>query len=296
MKVGGQAIIEGVLMMGRNVAIAVRNEKDEIVVERIGKRTPSSSKWFRIPFIRGLVSLYYSLYYGIYALNRSAEISTGEKMKKSESFWTLVLALALAVGLFLILPVFLVGLFKPLKDNEFLFSLTEGFFRVGLFLIYVAVISTFKDVKRLFQYHGAEHKTIHAFEASEPLVAQNIKKHSTIHPRCGTNFVMIFLIVSVIVFSLLGIAGPLSAIERVTSRVVLIPIVMGLSYEFLRAASKGSRLLRVLSLPGLILQKMTTAEPDEKQIETAISALQAAIEEQDTSQQEIKKEGPEFFG
>jgi len=193
----------------------------------------------------------------------------------------LVLALALAVGLFLILPVFLVGLFKPLKDNEFLFSLTEGFFRVGLFLIYVAVISTFKDVKRLFQYHGAEHKTIHAFEASEPLVVQNIKKHSTIHPRCGTNFIMIFLIVSVIVFSLLGIAGPLSAIERVISRVVLIPIVMGLSYEFLRAASKGSRLLRVLS---------------EKQIETAISALQAAIEEQNTSQQEIEKEGPEFFG
>ncbi|MEJ5229658.1 MAG: DUF1385 domain-containing protein, partial [Pseudothermotoga sp.] len=224
MKVGGQAIIEGVLMMGKSVAIAVRNNSGEIVVEEIGKKTPSSLKLFKVPFLRGLISLYYSLYYGIYALDRSAEISSGQKMKKSETFWSIFLAVVLAVGLFLALPVFLTSLFTFLRDNEFLFSLTEGLIRLGLFLLYVYIISLLKDVKRFFQYHGAEHMVIHAYESNEPLVSERIRKYSTIHPRCGTNFVMIFLIFSIIFFSLLGWTLPMNIFWKVLSRVIFIPV------------------------------------------------------------------------
>ncbi|MGB9820683.1 MAG: DUF1385 domain-containing protein [Pseudothermotoga sp.] len=296
MKVGGQAIIEGVLMMGKNVAIAVRDNKGAIVIEEISRKTPSGSKLFKVPFVRGLVSLYYSLYYGIFALDRSAEISSGQKMKKSETVASLLFAVVLAVGLFLVLPVFLTNMLKFLKGNEFVFSIVEGLIRLGLFLLYVYIISLFKDVRRIFQYHGAEHMVIHAYEANEELTIENIRKFSTIHPRCGTSFAMIFLIVSIIVFSLLGSVVSLGILWKVISRIILIPIVIGLSYEFLRISAKGSRLMSILTAPGLILQKLTTALPDDSQIEVAVSALKKAVGEENTTDQKKDGEGPEFFG
>lgn len=296
MKVGGQAIIEGVLMMGKNVSIAVRDNKGTITVEEISRKTPASSKLFKIAFLRGIISLYYSLYYGIYALDRSAEISSGQKMKKSETITSLFFAVALAIGLFFILPVFLTSLMKFLKNNEFVFSFVEGLIRLGLFLLYVYVISFFKDVRRIFQYHGAEHMVIHAYESNEELTIENIRKHSTIHPRCGTSFAMIFLIFSIVIFSLLGSLVPLGVFGKVLSRIILIPVVVGFSYEFLRVSAKGSKFMKVLTSPGLVLQKLTTAVPDDSQIEVAIAALRKAVAEQDKADQKKDAEGPEFFG
>lgn len=296
MKVGGQAVIEGVLMMGKKVVVAVRNSEGKIVIEEIAKKSPSQSKFFKIPFLRGIVSLFYSLYYGIYALDRSAEISSGQKMKKSETFWSIFLAVVMAVGLFIISPVMITNLLGFLKQNEFLFSLTEGLIRIAMFLIYVGIISFLKDVKRIFQYHGAEHMSIHTYEAGEELTVENAVKHSTIHPRCGTNFAMIFLIASIIVFSLLGIVKPNSLAWRVVIRVVFIPLVIGVAYEFLRISARRSKISKIFILPGLLLQKLTTAKPDESQLAVAIAALKEAISEENSADAQVDHEGPEFFG
>lgn len=274
MKVGGQAIIEGVLMMGKKIVIAVRNDKGEIVKEELGKI--KNKKVLKIPFVRGFFSLYYSLYFGLKGLNRSAEISTGEKMKTSETIFSLLVAIVFGIGLFVILPVLLTG-FLGVKNDEFLFSIVDGFIRLFMFLLYVWIISFMKDVKRVFQYHGAEHKTIHTYESGEELKVENVKKHSRIHPRCGTNFIMIFLIIAIILFSLFGISGPLSWGKRILIRIVFIPVIASLSYELLKLFDKFS-FLRFLSFPGLLLQKLTTAEPDEKQIEVAIESLKFALE------------------
>ncbi|ABR30903.1 metal-dependent enzyme [Thermosipho melanesiensis] len=274
MKVGGQAIIEGVLMMGKKIVIAVRNEKGEIVKEELGRI--KNKRILKIPFVRGLFSLFYSMYFGLKGLDRSAEIATGEEMKKSDTFFSIFLAIVLGIGLFILLPVYLTGLLG-VKNDEFLFSLVDGFIRLAFFLIYVWVISFMKDVKRVFQYHGAEHKTIHAHENGEELTVENIKKYSTIHPRCGTNFIMIFLIVAIVLFSLFGIYNPLTWGERILVRIIFIPIVASISYELLKLFDKV-KFLRFLALPGLLLQKLTTAEPDERQIEVAIESLKFALE------------------
>lgn len=296
MKVGGQAIIEGVLMMGKNISIAVRDNKGTIVVEEISKKTPTSSKLFKVIFLRGIISLYYSLYYGIYALDRSAEISSGQKMKKSETVSSLLFAIALAIGLFFILPILLTDLVKSLKGKEFVFSLVEGLIRLGLFLLYVYIISFFKDVKRVFQYHGAEHMVIHTYESNEDLIVENVRKHSTIHPRCGTSFAMIFVIISIIIFTVLGSLFHLGLFGKIISRVTLIPVVVGFSYEFLRVSARGSRFMKILTSPGLVLQKLTTATPDDSQIEVAIAALRKAVGEEDKADHKKDNEGPEFFG
>ncbi|AEH50677.1 DUF1385 domain-containing protein [Pseudothermotoga thermarum] len=279
MKVGGQAIIEGVLMMGKRVVIAVKNQDGNVIVEELSVKVPSNSKMFKIPLIRGLISVYYSLYYGILALNRSAEISTGQKMKKSETFWSIVLAVGLAVGLFIVLPTLLINLIKGLKENEFLFSLFEGIVRLIFFLIYVYIISFMKDVKRIFQYHGAEHMVINAYESGEKLIAENVRKYSTIHPRCGTSFVMIVLIVSIVLFSLFGLIRSNDLLWRILTRLVMLPVVVAFSYEILRISSKGSKIMKILTAPGLLLQKLTTAIPDDSQIEVALISLKEALKE-----------------
>jgi len=297
MKVGGQAIIEGVMMIGRKIAIAVRDKEGNIVTEILG--VPKKGKIMKVPFLRGFYSLYLSLYFGIKALTRSAEISSGEKMKKSEGAISILVAFALAVGLFVVVPLLITNFLTFLKNNEFLFSLVEGTIRIILFLIYVWIISFFKDVKRLFQYHGAEHKTIHAFESGENLDAESVMKYSTIHPRCGTNFIMIFLIVSVLTFSLLGFLGDITMKIRILSRIILIPVIAGISYEFLKVASvfEKNKMLRLLFIPGLALQYLTTSEPDESQVEVAITALKASLEkENDEGQSKVEEKGVEFLG
>jgi len=190
MRVGGQAVVEGVLMIGKRAVMAVRRQDGGIVLEEVG--VPRRGKLSKIPLLRGIYNLYYSLSLGIKALNRSVEIVSKEEMKKSQKLGSILLAVVLAIGLFFVLPMFLTNLLKPLRDNEALFSLVEGSLRIAIFLLYVWIISLAEDVKRLFQYHGAEHMTIHAFEAGDELTVENVKKYKTLHPRCGTNYVMIF--------------------------------------------------------------------------------------------------------
>ncbi len=297
MKVGGQAVIEGVMMIGKRVVIAVRDKEGNIVTEILG--IPKRGKAMKIPFLRGFYSLYLSLYFGMKALTRSAEMSSGEKVKRSESVISILIAFALAIGLFVIAPLLITNLLTFLRNSEFLFSLVEGTIRIVLFLIYVWFISFFKDVKRLFQYHGAEHKTIHAFENHENLEVKNVKKYSTVHPRCGTNFIMIFLIVSVLIFSFLGLLGDVTMRTRILSRIILIPLIAGISYEFLKIASifEKNKILRLLFIPGLALQYLTTSEPDESQIEVAIAALKASLEEENEGRQnKVEEEHMEFLG
>uniref|UniRef100_A0A7C4RZB8 DUF1385 domain-containing protein n=1 Tax=Fervidobacterium pennivorans TaxID=93466 RepID=A0A7C4RZB8_FERPE len=306
MKVGGQAVIDGVLMMGKKIVVAVRKQSGEIEVRELG--IPGvSQKWMRMPFIRGFISLYYSLYFGMKALNLSAEISTDEKMKKSESFFSILIAVVLAVGLFIVFPAYLTK-WLGFKDNEFLFSLVDGLIRLGLFLSYVFFISLFEDVKSVFRYHGAEHKAVHTYEHNEELTVENARKYSTIHPRCGTNFVMIFLIIAILVHSLYGLLG-VTMLGRIIFRIFAIPVVAGISYELLRLFDKYPK-IRFLALPGMILQKLTTAEPDDSQLEVALVSLRHAIGAVDTAvvfdNNELKEknqqtetdiyEQPEFLG
>jgi len=306
LKVGGQAVIDGVLMMGKKIVVAVRKQSGEIEVRELG--IPGvSQKWMRMPFIRGFISLYYSLYFGMKALNLSAEISTDEKMKKSESFFSILIAVVLAVGLFIVFPAYLTK-WLGFKDNEFLFSLVDGLIRLGLFLSYVFFISLFEDVKSVFRYHGAEHKAVHTYEHNEELTVENARKYSTIHPRCGTNFVMIFLIIAILVHSLYGLLG-VTMLGRIIFRIFAIPVVAGISYELLRLFDKYPK-IRFLALPGMILQKLTTAEPDDSQLEVALVSLRHAIGAVDTAvvfdNNELKEknqqtetdiyEQPEFLG
>ncbi len=273
-KVGGQAVIEGVLMMGKRVSVAVRDSTGGISINNLG--TVRVPKYSKIPFIRGIVSLFYSLYFGIKALNLSAEVSTGEKMKKGENFWTLVSAFAFAIGLFVVAPAYLTR-FLGFKSSEFLFSLVDGIIRLSFFLAYVWIISLFKDVKRVFQYHGAEHKTINTYENGEELTVENAKKHSRIHIRCGTNFVMIFMIIAVIVFSIFGLLWKMNMLQRILLRMFVMPLIAGISYEFLKLFDRF-RSLKFFAYPGLVLQLLTTAEPDDSQLEVAIAALNSALE------------------
>lgn len=264
-------------MLGKRAVIAVRREDGQIVVEEMGKL--KSGFWKKIPFVRGIFNLYYSLLFGIKALNRSAEIAYNEEMKKGEGIFAIFMAVLLAVGLFFILPMFLTSLLKGLRSNEFLFSLVEGFIRIGIFLAYVWTLSLFKEIKRIFQYHGAEHKTINAYEAGLELTADEVSKCSRIHPRCGTNFLMIFLIASVFVFSFLSLFFKPTLTYRLVSRVVMIPVIASLSYEILVGLSLlPDAVMKALAFPGLLLQFLTTSEPDRSQIEVAIKALEGALE------------------
>lgn len=289
-RVGGQAVIEGVLMLGNRISLAVRNKNGEIVVEDLSEKPVTKNRLLKIPFVRGFVSLYFSLYFGIKALNRSAEISSGETVKKSELFWTTVFAFALAIGLFVVLPMWITGLFGFLRKNEILFAIIEGVLRLAFFTLYVWIISLFPDVKRLFQYHGAEHMVINAYENNDQLQLDSVKKYSTIHPRCGTSFVMMFLIFSVVVLSLTSPLASRGFVWRLISRLVFLPLTAGLAYELLRIFSKRPRLLKFLFYPGLFFQKLTTAQPDDSQLEVAILALKRVLPET------VENEGLEYLG
>ncbi len=290
-KVGGQAVIEGVLMMGKRVSVAVRDSSGGITVTNLG--SVKIPKYSKVPFVRGIVSLFYSLYFGIKALNLSAEVSSGEKMKKSENFWTLVSAFAFAIGLFVIAPAYLTK-FLGFKNNEFLFSFVDGIIRLSFFLAYVWIISLFKDVKRVFQYHGAEHKTINTYESGEELTVENAKKHSRIHMRCGTNFVMIFMIIAIIVFSIFGIFWKMTMFQRILIRIFVMPLIAGISYEFLKLFDRFKS-LKFIAYPGLVLQLLTTAEPDDSQLEVAITALNSALENLEGENNTANEEKDENF-
>jgi uncharacterized protein YqhQ len=284
---GGQAVIEGVMMRGpENLAIAVRKPNQEIILEHrainsIAKRFPVL-KW---PLIRGVVALVESLVIGMQALAFSANQSLEEEeeeLSTKELAFSMGLALALGILLFIVAPTALTRLVDRFVPDVFLQNLIEGGIRITIFLLYILVISRMKDIQRVFQYHGAEHKVIHAYEAGEKLIVENIQKYSTLHPRCGTSFLLIVMVVSIFMFAFLG---KQVLWWRILSRLILMPLVAGISYELIKLSGKYGNLplVKILIGPGLLLQKLTTREPDDSQVEVAIKALEGILPAQDTA-------------
>jgi len=292
LNIGGQAVLEGVMMRSpRAFTVAVRKggrPKAGITVfkqelQPLGERFPL----FKKKIIRGSAALFEAMWLGIRALNFSAnEALESEDGKKEEvsplaMAGTMIVAVAFALGLFLALPLLLTNLlgtrFASVGSNSILFNLTDGVLRVALFLGYVSGISFMKDIRRVFEYHGAEHKTIAAYEAGVELTVENARPYSCIHPRCGTSFLLIVMALSIMLFSLIPGSWPLWA--KALSRIVLLPLIAGLGYEFLKYSAKkrDNPLIKLLILPGLWLQRLTTREPSDDQLEVAIRAMQEAL-------------------
>lgn len=274
--VGGQAVIEGVMMRGPiYTATAVREPAGTIAVQR--ERTTSIQDKYPIlkkPFLRGCVALYESLVIGMKALTFSAKAAgeEEEEMSNSEIAITMVLSTLFAIAVFLALPTYAVKFIPGIENNHVILNLLEGVIRLALFLLYIWAIGRTKDIQRVFQYHGAEHKTIHAYENNLPLTVENIRAQTRLHARCGTNFLLVVMVVSIFVFAFLGWPN---VWERIISRVLLMPVVAGIAYEFIRLAGRSENVfVKVLIKPGLALQYMTTREPEDDQIEVAIRALE----------------------
>jgi uncharacterized protein YqhQ len=281
MRVGGQAIMEGVLMRSPNFwGMAVRTPSGDVDLRAERFRSVTRrSKLFRLPIIRGALSLGETLWLGMKALTISTNIALGEEeeLSKKEIAGTLLFALVLGLGLFLLAPVLgtkgLGSLIGGSIQNPILFNLVEGIIRIAIFVAYLLGITFLsKDIKRFFAYHGAEHKAIKVYERGEELIPQNARKLDTSHVRCGTSFVLYVLVLSILVFSLLGVQGWL---YMLVSRIVVIPIVAGLAFEFIMwsARHQDSALVRALVWPGLQLQKLTTREPSDDMVEVAMASL-----------------------
>lgn len=286
--VGGQAVIEGVMMRGKtHVAVAVRQPDGEISVDvrpvnSISDRYPILKK----PFLRGVVSLVESLVMGMKALAYSAQVSgdEDEKLDSKEMALTIAVSAGLAILLFIVIPTWSMRFLTGITQDHMALNLAEGVLRMAIFLAYIAAISSMNDIQRVFQYHGAEHKTIYTYEAGLPLKVENVRPFSTLHPRCGTNFLMIVMLISMFIFTFLG--WP-SLLERIASRIILMPVIAGVSYELIRyaGAHTDNPLVRIAITPGLLLQKLTTRQPDDSQIEVAIASLKAVVPPEDLTQE-----------
>jgi uncharacterized protein YqhQ len=276
--IGGQAVIEGVMMRGPDViATAVREPSGEIIV-KTEAFTPISDRYpiLKKPMLRGVVALIESLVQGLKALSFSAQAAgeEGEELSNKEIALTMMFSMGLAILLFVIIPTYAAKYIHSAITDPRLLNLMEGVLRFIIFIAYIVAISKMKDIHRVFEYHGAEHKTIHAYEAGVPLDVEHVRKYSTLHPRCGTNFLLIVMIVSIIMFAFLG--WP-ELWVRIVSRIILMPVVAGIAYEIIRFAGKSEAAwVQVAITPGLLLQKLTTREPSDDQIEVAIKALEAA--------------------
>ena len=268
------------------IATAVREPSGNIAVRvepvhSLGDRFPLLKK----PLLRGVIALGEALVYGIRALSFSAQAAgeEGEELSSKEIALTMLAAFGLAVLLFVVLPTYATKFIQSVVSEPYLLNLFEGVLRLTIFFTYVGVISSLSDIRRVFQYHGAEHKTIYAYEAGIPLEIESIRKYSRLHPRCGTNFLLIVMVVSIFMFAFLGWPD---LWLRIVSRVVLLPLVAGISYEIIRfAGSCDNPLVAMLMKPGLWLQYMTTREPSDDQIEVAIRALEAVRPEEETREE-----------
>ncbi len=280
-QVGGQAVIEGVMMRSKHFwALAVRKPDMTIYTKLFNDVSlTNKNKVLGFIFIRGIVTLIESMALGFKALSYSVNEATEEEIKfsKREMTISVIIAVVFAVGVFFILPTIIGRSFSEFFPNAIVYNLLEGLIRIGFFLIYILLVSQIKDIKRIFQYHGAEHKTIQAYENDEELKPENVRKYSTIHVRCGTSFLIIVMTVAILIFALLG-KQPM--IWRIISRILLLPVIAGISYELIRLAGKFSKykVVNILFYPGLLLQKITTKEPDNDQIEVAISSFKKVIE------------------
>ena len=283
LRVGGQAVIEGVMMRAPGkVATAVREPGGKIAVETkdvnsISDRYPILKK----PMLRGTVTLIESLVLGIRSLSYSAKMAgeEDEQLSDKEMAMTIAVAFLLASVLFIAIPTGAAKLFHFITEDPFFLNLMEGFLRLFIFLGYIWGISRMKDIRRVFQYHGAEHKTIFCYEAGLPLTVENVQKFPRLHPRCGTAFLLIFMLVSIFVYAFLG--GP-ELWLRILSRIVLLPVVAGISYEIIRVAGcSGNTIVHAAILPGLWLQYLTTRPPEDEMVEVAIESLKAALPEEE---------------
>ncbi|MBC8387853.1 MAG: DUF1385 domain-containing protein [Actinobacteria bacterium] len=280
-QVGGQAVIEGVMMRSKHFwALAVRKPDRTIYTKLFNDVSlTNKNKVLGFIFIRGIIALIESMTLGFKALSYSINESTGEEIKfsKREMTISVIIAVVFAVGVFFVLPTVISRSFSEFFPNAIVYNLLEGLIRIGFFLIYILLVSQVKDIKRIWQYHGAEHKTIQAYENDEELKPEIVRKYSTMHVRCGTSFLLIVMIVAILIFAFLG-KQPM--IWRIISRILLIPVIAGISYELIRLAGKFSKykVVNILFYPGLLLQKITTKEPDNDQIEVAISSFKKVIE------------------
>jgi len=300
--IGGQAILEGILMRGpEKTAIVVRKEDGTFAVkESPNQQIKDKYPVLGWPIIRGTVNFIESMVTGVKAINYSSEqLLSGEEAEKDKlDLWlekklgsekatkvatavAVVLAVLLSVGLFILLPTFLVGLLGGVIKSALLLNLCEGVLRIIIFLTYIWLCSRLKDIKRVWMYHGAEHKTIHCYEKGLPLTVENCREQKRNHPRCGTSFMFIVMIISILVFALVRWR---SALVRMALRLVLLPVVVGISYELIKLAGRHDNwFTRAISAPGRWLQGITTAEPDDSMLEVAIKALELVIPEQQGS-------------
>lgn len=293
--IGGQAVLEGIMMKNKeNYAVAVRKPNGEIAVELENYQgLLHGNKIKEIPFIRGIFNFIDSLLLGTKALNYSASFYEEEdesetrldkavnKMTKGNAeklltAVTTVISVVLAVGIFVVLPYFLSSLFEGFIRNRSLMAIIEGVIRILIFVLYVWGISAMKDIRRLYQYHGAEHKCINCVEKGRPLTVHNVMRSSRLHKRCGTSFIFFVLFVSIILFFFIRVDN---VAEKVVLRILLMPVVAGISYEIIRLAGRSDNIfIRILSAPGMWIQRMTTKEPDESMVEVAIAAVEAVFD------------------
>ncbi len=296
--IGGQAVVEGVMMRGKKIyAMAVRNPQGEITIEKKEWGGLTKSKLFKLPIFRGIAAFVDSLVTGTKILMRSAEIAGedwadeaelsrfekwiqnkfGDKINDILIYCSVAMSLVLGMLLFFLLPVWLGNFFKAVVPVWAL-GVIEGLIRIGIFLLYLFAISRMKEIHRVFQYHGAEHKTINCFESEKELTVENVMPCTRLHKRCGTSFLLFVMIISMVVFFFVRTD---SIWLRLITRIVLVPVIAGISYEVIRwAGNSESKLVAAISYPGLCLQKITTAEPDAKQIETAIAAMKGVLEDE----------------
>jgi uncharacterized protein YqhQ len=276
---GGQAVIEGVMIRGeKNMVTVVRKPDGEMVVDKQPLPKLYKGRMRSTPFIRGIIVLIESLVFGIQTLTYSANIALGEE-KSKESSWliwvALVFSLVFAVGIFFLAPLFLTRLLHI--GPSLLFNFTEGIIRLAMFLLYLFLISLMPDIRRVFAYHGAEHKAVNGYEAGVPLEPEAIKKYSKAHVRCGGSFLFVVFIIAIVVFSLVG--KPALWI-MVLSRVLLVPVIAALGYEFIHFGANhvDNIIIKILLTPGLWLQRLTTREPDDEQLKVGIMAMKSALE------------------
>ena len=277
---GGQALIEGVMMRGKHTQAMCARLEDGRIVSEVEEFTLLSqrNKFLSLPLVRGVCSMIDSLISGMQAIVWSTNVSLAEdeeeeELSPMEIAVTLIISLGLGVLLFFLLPVVIAHFLQPLIPGNFLQNIFEGIVRVGVFLLYLVLITRMKEIRRVFQYHGAEHKTIHCYEAGEELTPENAMKHTRLHPRCGTSFLFIVMVISIFVFALVGVEN---FAWRLLSRVILLPVIAGVSYEVLRFCGKhmDKAWVRAIAWPGMQLQRLTTAEPDRSMLEVAIHSLQ----------------------
>ena len=293
--IGGQAIMEGIMMRGpRRTAIAIRLPNGKIHMKT--QPAPDMGKWMKIPLVRGVIAFVSSLVFGTKVLMYSADIleqympeeyeqdkfdqwvedKVGKEKAWNIMLWfSVILALVLSIGIFMLLPTAVVGVFKKITENVIILNIIEGLVRIAIFIGYIAVIPKLEDINKVFQYHGAEHKTIHCFENGLELTPENAQGFYRLHPRCGTSFLMFVMIIAIIVHVFMGWPN---VWMRVGLRLLALPLIAGISYELLKWAGRSNnKVVEFLSLPGIYLQKLTTREPNAEQLEVAIAAMKAVI-------------------